>query len=64
MRAWQFNPASFITYLFVAVQLPWQVVQMCLLWQRKRAIESLWIFALPIAMAGAMMVQWVFRIAI
>lgn len=63
-QAWNFNPASFIAYFFVAVQLPWQLLQMHRIWQGRSAIESIWIYVLPIAMAAAMVIQWLIRLAV
>ena len=60
-RAWNFNPASFLAYLFVAVQLPWQSYQMYRLWIGQRSVESYWIYVLPLVLAAAMIIQWLCR---
>ncbi len=62
-KAWQFNPASFAVYLFVCAQLPWQSWQISHLFRRKRCVESLWIYAPPIAVAVLMITQWLFRMS-
>ena len=64
LRAWSFNPASFIAYPFVAIQLPWQLLQMRRLWRGQRSIDGFWIYILPLAMACAMLIQWLIRLAI
>ena len=62
LRAWNFNPASFLAYLFVAGQLPWRLIQMRLLWNQRPSIESNWAYVLPILMATSMVIQWICRI--
>ena len=62
VHAWNFNPASFVAYLFVAVQLPWQILQMWRIWQRRPPIDNLWIYFLPVVMVVAMISQWLVRI--
>ena len=62
--AWQFNPASFIVYSFVAVQIPWQANQMRRIKKKERAIDQFWIYLLPLVMAGALIVQWLVRLVV
>ena len=59
--AWNFNPASFIVYLFVLAQLPWQASQMNRIRQRKPSVDALWIYVLPISMAILLLAQWLVR---
>lgn len=59
--AWKFNPAGFVVYLFVLVQLPWQVSQMILILQGKPSVDALWIYILPITMAVLLLAQWLIR---
>ncbi len=59
--AWNFNPASFMVYLFVLVQLPWQASQMIRIRQRKPSFDALGIYILPISMAILLLAQWLVR---
>lgn len=61
-NAWNFNPASFIVYLFVLVQLPWQACQMIRILRNKQSVDALWIYILPITMAILLSGQWLFRL--
>jgi hypothetical protein len=60
-RAWRFNPASFLVYLLIAVQLPWQHIQLRRILSGRAAIQAAWVFVLPIAAAIGLMVQWIVR---
>ena len=59
--AWNYNPASFMVYLFVVVQLPWQAIQMTRIRQGKPSVDALWIYFLPISMAILLLAQWLYR---
>ena len=61
-NAWTFNPASFVVYLFVAIQIPWQSFQMWLIHRGNRAVESSWIYVLPILTILSMFLQWIARL--
>ena len=61
-RAWSFNPASFIVYLFVAVQIPWHMLQIWRLKNGKLPVVTRWAYMAPIAMALVMVVHWIWRL--
>lgn len=63
-HAWRFNPASFLTYLFVAIQIPWQLYQLRRVKKNQRRIDQTWIYFLPIAVLVAMLVQWLYRLSV
>jgi hypothetical protein len=57
-RAWHFNPASFVAYLFVVVQIPWRCFQMWRIATHRFPVFSVWLF-LPLAMvATSLLLQW------
>ena len=62
LNAWLFNPASFLTYLFVAVQIPWQLFQLHRLKNNKPRIDQQWIYYLPTAVFVALILQWLVRL--
>ena len=62
-RAWNFNPASFIVYLFVAVQIPWHTIQIWRLKNRRRPLVTRWAYLAPVAMVVVMAVHWVWKIS-
>jgi len=61
-RAWSFNPASFAVYLFVAVQIPWHMIQIWRLKNGKLPIVTRWAYMAPIAMVVVMVVHWTWRL--
>ncbi|MEL7497394.1 MAG: DUF2752 domain-containing protein [Planctomycetota bacterium] len=62
-RAWRFNSASFIVYLFCLVQIPWNTMQIYLLWTRKRALELNYVFYAPILMVIVLGLHWLWKIS-
>ncbi len=60
-RAFSFNPAGPIVYLFVLVQIPWHLYQMFRLWKRRRPIESVWLYSGLFLISGAVLIQWLWR---
>jgi len=63
-RAWRFNPASFVAYFFVAIQLPWQLIQMYRLWTGRPSLDGPWLYFLPVAVAATMLIQWIVRLSV
>ena len=61
--AWNFNPASFVVYLFFAAQIPWQGYQLWRLSRGQQSYDRIWIYWLPLAMAVTLIVQWAVRLA-
>ncbi|MEM9412902.1 MAG: DUF2752 domain-containing protein [Planctomycetota bacterium] len=61
-EAWQFNPSSFVVYLLVAVQIPWQALQLFRIHKGRPPIERFWIYLLPAIVFLFMVTQWVFRV--
>lgn len=60
--AWQFNAASFLVYLFVLVQIPWQSYQIWRMSNGRPSVDEIWLYYLPITMTFALILQWVFRL--
>lgn len=61
-RAWSFNPASFIVYLFVAVQLPWNAIQIWRLKNQRRPLVTPLAYMAPVAMVVVMVVHWIWKL--
>ena len=61
-RAWQFNPASFLLYPFVFVQIPWHAMQYWLIRKRGFGVHVPYIHFLPITIAIFLLVQWLVRL--
>lgn len=59
--AWHFNPASYLVYLFVWVQIPWQSYQIWRLSSGRPSVDELWLYYLPIATTIALILQWALR---
>jgi len=57
-RAWSFNPASFLLYPFVFAQIPWNAMQFWLIRRRGYGVQVPYIHFIPIAIAGALLLQW------
>ena len=61
-RAWYFNPASFVVYLFVALQVPWRVFQIGRILTNRFPVFSGWLF-LPIGVAiASLLLQWILKL--
>lgn len=61
-QAWQFNPASFAVYLFIAVQIPWQTLQLWRLTRNQRPFEWGYIYLLPIGVVFVMLATWIWKL--
>ena len=61
-NAWKFNPASFVVYLFVVVQLPWQSFQLSRILRGRPCVEEIWIYILPALVAILLLTQWLVRL--
>ncbi len=59
--AWSFNPAAYLVYLFFVVQIPWQSLQVWRVRNGLRPIDQIWTYVLPVAMAAALLIQWIIR---
>jgi len=62
-RAWNFNSASFIVYLFVALQIPWHIIQIWRLKNRRHPLVTRWAYMAPMAIVVVMAVHWVWNIS-
>ena len=61
-KAWNLNPASFVVYLFIAVQVPWRLYQLGRLWRGQRPWFSPWLLLPLLVVLLALVTQWLFRI--
>ena len=61
-RAWQFNPASFVVYAFVALQIPWHGLQIYRLRKKQRPIQWNWIYLTPIAVVVVLVLNWLWKL--
>ena len=61
-EAWQFNPASFAVYAFVAAQIPWHSIQLWRIARRRRPLESNLVYLAPIGLVVVMMVNWLIKL--
>lgn len=62
-RAWEFNATSFVLYPFCAIQIPWSLLQLYLLYSRRRGIEIPYLYFLPIAIVVILVVHWLWRLS-
>jgi len=60
--AWHFNPASFLLYLVIIGQVPWQTLQLFRIRRGQRPIESMWVYLLPSLAILAMLGQWIAKL--
>ena len=58
-QAWHFNPASFVVYVLVVGQVPWQLFQLWRIWCGRHPVNSYWIYLVPALAAASLLVQWV-----
>ena len=61
-RAWFFNPASWIVYAFVAIQIPWHAWQASRVVRGLKPVESNWFYLAPLLVGGAILSQWLWRL--
>ncbi len=62
-RAWNFNPASFIVYFFVAVQIPWHTFQIWRLTARRQPLVTAWAYMAPIGVVVILTINWIWKIS-
>ena len=60
-RAWQFNPASFVVYLLIVGQIPWQAFQLWRIRQGRLTIQSNWVYLVPTVAIVMILAQWLIR---
>ncbi len=63
-QAWNFNAASFVVYPFIAIQIPWNLLQIGMLLWRRRAIELPYLYWLPVLVSIVLTMHWLWRLAI
>jgi hypothetical protein len=61
-KAWKFNHASFIIYLFVAIQLPWHAIQIWRIQKVKAALYWPFIYWIPMAVAIILLTNWIWTL--
>ena len=62
-RAWEFNHASFVIYLFVAVQIPWHAIQIWRLKTNRRPLDWSGIYLLPIGVVVLLLLNWLWTLS-
>ena len=60
--AWNFNPASFAVYAFVAVQIPWHLMQLWRFSRHRPPIEHAVVYLAPIGLVIVLFVNWLLRL--
>ncbi len=61
-RAWMFNPTSFLLYPFLILQIPWRLLQISRLIQRRPVLFSFWLFVPILTIVGVLISQWLIRL--
>ena len=62
VEAWQLNSASFVVYLFFAIQIPWHGMQLTRIAKGKAVVDS-WLTILPaLAVIVTLVVCWIWRV--
>lgn len=62
-RAWKFNPASFLIYVFVVGQIPWRLFQIGRIFKGRLPVFSIWLF-LPLGIVVVGLIsQWLWRLS-
>jgi uncharacterized membrane protein SirB2 len=61
-EAWNFNPASYAVYLFVAAQIPWHLIQLWRLRKRQPPLESSIVYLAPIGLVLVLFTSWLVRL--
>jgi len=61
-KAWSLNPASFLVYAFIGVQIPWQGFQLYRIRSGRREVQAVWIYVPVIICSSVLMVQWIVRL--
>jgi hypothetical protein len=62
-KAWRFNPASFVVYLFIAIQIPWHSFQIWRIQSGRASIHWPFIYWIPMAVAVILLANWVWTLA-
>lgn len=62
-KAFSFNPAGPIVYLFVLIQVPWHAYQMIRIMSLRRPVETLWLYVPLFGMSAVLLLQWLWRLA-
>lgn len=62
LDAWNFNPASFAVYAFVAAQIPWHSIQLWRIYQGRRPLESSFVYLVPIGLVIILMINWLIKL--
>jgi hypothetical protein len=62
LEAWQFNPASFAVYAFVAAQIPWHSIQLWRIARRRQPLESNLVYLAPIGLVVVLMANWLIKL--
>lgn len=60
-KAFGFNPAGPLVYLFVLVQIPWHLFQLARIAIGKFPFESFWLYVPIFVCSGALFLQWLYR---
>jgi len=60
-RAWKTNPASFLLYSFVLIQIPWHLFQLSRVRRKMPRVQTLWIYVPIVTCAVALLLQWIIR---
>ena len=60
-KAWQFNAASFLVYLFVLAQIPWRGFQIWRILMNRFPVFSPWLFLPLFTCAGLLVIQWMLK---
>jgi Protein of unknown function (DUF2752) len=64
-RAWHFNPVGIAFFVVVISQIPFRTIQ---LWRIRRGLPEIylgwWGYSLMLIVMGALLVQWVIRLAV
>ena len=61
-EVWKFNHASFVIYLFVAIQIPWHTLQIWRITQEKSALYWPFIYWIPMAVAVILLANWIWTL--
>lgn len=61
-KARQLNSASFIVYLFVAIQIPWHAMQLSRIRQGVGVVDSWWTIVPALAVIVTLVVCWIWRV--
>jgi len=60
-KALQLNRASFVVYLFIAVQIPWHAMQLLRFGNGVGVVDSWWTIVPALAVIVTLVVCWIWR---